>query len=77
MKYKIIAEILDGTICATKSNITCFVSNSLHDQNGDRIDPQIGEILPKKSTDQAETFWSYSKKEWEKLNKGFVKIQKK
>ena len=75
MKYKVIAEILDGTICANKSTITCFISNTMHSKEGHKIDPQIGEILPKITTDNAEYYWSYSRKEWDKMNEAFQKLK--
>lgn len=75
MKYKVIAEILDGTICASNSRITCFISNTMHDKEGHKIDPQIGEILPKITTDDAEYYWSYSRKEWDKMNEAFQKLK--
>lgn len=75
MKYKVIAEILDGTICASKSTITCFISKTMHNEEGHRIDPQIGEILPKITTDKAEYYWSYSRKEWDKMNEAFQKLK--
>lgn len=71
MKYKVIAEILDGTVCATKGTITCFISNTLSDKEDNRIDPQMGEVLPTYITDKAEFYWSYSRKEWENMNKKF------
>lgn len=77
MEYKVIAEILDGTICATKGTITCFCSNSLQDKDGHGIDPQLGEILPTYSTDKADTFWSYSRKEWENMDAEFNKLKKR
>ena len=75
MKYKVIANILDGTICASNSRIICFISNTMYDKEGNIIDPQIGEILPKITTDKAEHYWSYSRKEWDKMNEAFQKLK--
>jgi len=47
----------------------------MHDKEGDKIDPQIGEILPKITTDKAEYYWSYSRKEWDKMNEAFQKLK--
>jgi hypothetical protein len=77
MKYKVIAEILDGVIAATKSEITCFVSNTLHNEWGGPIDVRTGDILSSDTTDNAETYWSYSKKEWDKMDKSFRKLWNK
>jgi len=70
MKYKVIAQIKDGAICATKGRITCYVENSL-----DVPELKIGDILPKDATIWAETYWSYSRKEWEKMNEEFNKLK--
>ena len=81
MKYKVIAEILDGTVCANSSRITCFVSNSLQARVDDNPNGsvgfkiKIGDILPKNSTDWAEHYWSYSRKEWDKMNEAFQKLK--
>ncbi len=77
MKYKVIAEILDGVIAATKSEITCFVSNALHDENDTRVNPKIGDTLSAGTTLNAQIYWSYSKKEWDKMDKSFRKLWKK
>ena len=67
MKYKVIARIKDGIICATKSSVVCFIENSLMDEEGGKIDPLAWEFLPIKSTDRAEHYWKYSMKEWNKI----------
>ena len=77
MKYKVIAEVGDGIICANKSNITCFIDNQLiarvEEVNG--TFPYIGDVLPEKATNNTEFYWSYTRKEWDKINNEFQKLK--
>lgn len=75
MKYTVIAEIADGIICATKNEITCVISNSLRDDEDVGVSPNIGDVLHLKMVKRAEHYWSYSRKEWAKLDEAFTKIQ--
>ena len=75
MKYKVIDTILDGVIVASKSNITCLVENSIQDDEDCKIECYPDLILDSKIVYKSDSFWNYSKKEWDKLNKGFLKIR--
>ena len=81
MKFKVTAEMHDGVICVNKSTITCFIASSLQARIDDRSDGElgfeikIGDLLPKETTDNAETYWSYSRKEWDKMNEAFQKLK--
>lgn len=82
MRYKVIAKILDGVICANKSRITCYRENSLNGSLDEFYncvplpEAKIGDILPKYATHTAETYWSYSRKQWDKMNEEFNKLKK-
>lgn len=82
MKKKVIAKILDGVICANKNQITCYIENSLYGtldeyHNGaDVPELKIGDILPTEVTNWTETYWSYSRKQWDKMNEEFNKLKK-
>jgi hypothetical protein len=77
MKYKVIAKILDGAICATRCSIICYDEDCIRDVNGeDRITVNVGDILTSKQVEGADFYWYYSKQEWDKMDKAFRKIQK-
>lgn len=77
MKHKVIATICDGVICATKSYIICYHENGIRDTNGeDCIEVGVGQILTSKQLDGCDTYWQYSRKEWDKIDREFRKIQK-
>jgi hypothetical protein len=80
MKLKVIAKIMDGVIACNRHNIVCFHENSLRDDKGedslywaDEGIP-VGRILKSKNHQGADIYWSYSRKEWEKMNTGFQRI---
>ena len=76
MKYKVIATIIDGVIAANKNNIVCFAENSLSDSDGDRLENIYpGLILEEKNHRNADRYWSYTKKEWQRINKEFCEIK--
>jgi hypothetical protein len=82
MKFKVIANLVDGVIAANNNNIVCFKENSLRDKNGedslyDSEGIYIGQILTEKMHRNADIYWWYTKKEWTQMNKMFMKIHKK
>ncbi len=76
MKYTVLTEINDGTICATKAKITCFISNSLVDKEGRKLQTKPGDVLPQSVTNGVDYFWGYSWSEWTKLNYQFQRLRK-
>lgn len=79
MKLKIIAIIDDGVIAANKNNVVCFDGSSLRDSFGeDRLDDSkiyIGAELSNNNYENADTFWWYNKKEFEKIVNGFKSLK--
>ena len=78
MKYKVIAKIIDGVIVASKNDITCYVDGSIKDEIGeDRLENiKTGDSLTSKNVDYAEIYWSYTRKEWDRINSEFLKYRK-
>lgn len=71
---------MDGVIAANKNNIICFSENSLLTDNGEESlyhsnQIYIGRILTEKNHADADTYWHYTKKEWNELNKRFNLLQ--
>jgi len=84
LKLTIIAKIQDGIIAANKNNIICFDESSIKDDKGEdslyHTNPDrlcIGQILTDKNTKYTDSYWWYSKKEFEKIIDGWKKIQEK
>jgi hypothetical protein len=71
MKYTVIKIINDGVIAVNKNNIACFDESSLLDDTDYRIDIYIGQVLTSKTTDRADRYWHYTKKEWSYMNSRF------
>jgi hypothetical protein len=79
MKYKVIAKIMDGVIAINKNHIVCFDEDSLRDNEGDSLYHSndgiyIGQILTEKNHSTADRYWSYTKKEWMRMNSEFEKL---
>lgn len=80
MKLKVIAKILDGVIACNKNNIYCFHESSLRDDKGEdslymtNEGVYIGQILSKNNHKNADIYWWYTKKEWNKMNAEFQKL---
>ena len=81
MTYKVIAKIMDGVIAVNNNNIICFHENSLWDNKGEDSlyhsveGIYIGQILTEKNHRNADTYWHYTKKEWDKMNNAFQNIK--
>jgi hypothetical protein len=78
MKYKVLDIIGDGVILGNKHEIKCIRENSIFDyQENEAIDvDEIGMILSDKMLDGAEVYWSYSRKQWNNINKEFGRVNK-
>jgi hypothetical protein len=80
MKYKVIAKIMDGVVIANKNNIICVDESTIRDNKGEDSlywgsGIYIGMILSDKNINNADTFWHYSKREWDFMNKEFQNIK--
>jgi hypothetical protein len=81
MKLKVIAKIMDGVIACNKTNIVCFHESSIQDDKGEHSlywsneGIPVGRILTNKNIHDADTYWWYTKKQWDSMNKEFQKIK--
>lgn len=77
MKYKVIAFIQDGVILAQKNIITCWRDSSFYNEKTEeRFDVEIGDEVKYSDFSGGDCYWYYSFKEWDKINKAFMKSRK-
>ena len=75
MKYKVVGRLCD-LIIANKNYIKCIRENGVYNDNGDSMENiNVGDVLTDKNIQDCDTFWSYTRKEWEKLDNWFKKEQ--
>ena len=77
MKYKVVGRLCD-LIIANKNHIMCINEHEVDKDDGDRMENiKIGDILSYENIKNCDTYWSYTRNEWEKLDNWFKQEQVK